>query len=42
MKTIGSDIEFIMNNPRTTNLVNYNFEAERKFKLAVMDWLNNG
>ena len=28
--------------PRTTNLVGYNFEAERKFKLSVMDWLNNG
>lgn len=28
--------------PRTTNLFGYNFEAERKFKLAVMDWLNNG
>lgn len=27
---------------RTTNLYNYNFSAERKFKLAVMDWLNNG
>lgn len=27
---------------RTTNLYNYNFSAERKFKLAVMDWLNDG
>ena len=28
--------------PRTTNLFGYNFNAERTFKLAVMDWLNNG
>ena len=28
--------------PRTTNLFGYNFNAERIFKLAVMDWLNNG
>lgn len=27
---------------RTTNLVDYNILAERKFKLAVLDWLNNG
>ena len=28
--------------PRTTNLVSYNYAAERKFKLAVLEWLNNG
>lgn len=27
---------------RTTNLVDYNFTAERKFKLAVLEWLTNG
>lgn len=27
---------------RTTNLVNHNFASERQFKLAVLDWLNNG
>ena len=27
---------------RTTSLVSYNILAERKFKLAVLDWLNNG
>ena len=29
-------------NVRTTNLVGYNFSAEREFKLEVLDWLNNG
>ena len=33
---------FGINNPRTTNLTPYNFNAEKKFKLSVMDWLNNG
>lgn len=28
--------------PRTTTLASYNYAAERKFKLAVLDWLNNG
>lgn len=28
--------------PRTTSLEGYNYAAERKFKLAVLDWLNNG
>ena len=27
---------------RTTNLVNHNFASERQFKLAVLNWLNNG
>lgn len=27
---------------RTTSLVDYNIAAERKFKLAVLDWLNDG
>lgn len=27
---------------RTTNLTDYNVAAERKFKLAVLEWLNNG
>lgn len=27
---------------RTVNLVDYNFTAERKFKLSVLDWLNDG
>jgi hypothetical protein len=27
---------------RTTSLVSYNILAERKFKLEVLDWLNNG
>lgn len=27
---------------RTNNQVGYNFTAERRFKLAVLDWLNNG
>ena len=27
---------------RTLNQVGYNFTAERRFKLAVLDWLNNG
>ena len=31
----------IMNN-RTTQLVNYNITAERKFKLSVLDWLTDG
>jgi hypothetical protein len=26
----------------TTQLVGYNFSAERKFKLSVLEWLNNG
>lgn len=26
----------------TTNLVDYNISAEREFKLAVLEWLNNG
>jgi len=26
----------------TTNLVGYNYAAERKFKLAVLEWLTNG
>lgn len=26
----------------TTNLTGYNFFAERKFKLSVLEWLNNG
>ena len=26
----------------TTNLIGYNFSAERKFKLSVLEWLNNG
>lgn len=29
-------------NVRTLDLVDYNFAAERTFKLAVLDWLNNG
>lgn len=29
-------------NVRTTSLVSYNILAERKFKLEVLDWLNNG
>jgi len=28
--------------PATTDLVDYNIAAERKFKLEVLDWLNNG
>lgn len=27
---------------KTTSLVPYNFTAERRFKLAVLEWLNNG
>lgn len=27
---------------RTTSLAHYNITAERKFKLAVLEWLNNG
>ena len=27
---------------KTTNLEDYNISAERKFKLEVLDWLNNG
>ena len=27
---------------RTTQLTNYNYAAERKFKLAVLEWLTNG
>lgn len=27
---------------RTTNLTDYNITAERNFKLAVLEWLNNG
>ena len=33
---------FADRHPRTTNLVDYNIVAERKFKLAVMEWLTNG
>lgn len=29
-------------NPPTTNHVTYNILAERKFKLAALEWLNNG
>jgi hypothetical protein len=29
-------------NYRTTNLTSYNITAERIFKLAVLEWLNNG
>jgi hypothetical protein len=28
--------------PATTDLVDYNVVAERKFRMAVLDWLNNG
>lgn len=37
-------IEALMQNakPRTTQLVDYNVSAERTFKLAVLDWLNDG
>ena len=28
--------------PRSTNLTPNNFAVERKFKLAVLEWLNNG
>jgi hypothetical protein len=27
---------------RTTSLADYNIAAERKFKIAVLEWLNNG
>ena len=30
------------NNIPTTNLVDYNIIAERKFREAVLEWLNNG
>ena len=29
-------------NVKTTQLTNYNYAAERKFKLAVLEWLTNG
>lgn len=35
-----SDVKLNYNIP-TTNQVDYNFTAERKFKLKVLDWLNN-
>lgn len=38
----SSDQLAALERPRTTNLTSYNFEAERKFKFAVLDWLNNG
>ena len=28
--------------PQTTNLEGYNIAAEKRFKLAVLSWLNNG
>lgn len=36
-------VELMQNaKPRTTQLVDYNVSAERTFKLAVLDWLNDG
>ena len=32
----------LVKDDKTINLTNDNFAAERKFKLEVMDWLNNG
>lgn len=38
--TIG--INAYYGTPATTDLVDYNVVAERKFRMAVLDWLNNG
>ena len=35
-------INFNNSNTKTTNLTDYNYTAERKFKLEVMEWLTNG
>ena len=35
-------INFNNSNIKTTNLTDYNYTAERKFKLEVMEWLTNG
>jgi hypothetical protein len=32
----------LVNKIRTSNLTDYNMAAERAFKLAVLEWLNNG
>ena len=33
---------FVNQNIETTDLINYNIKAERKFKLKLLEWLNNG
>lgn len=37
-----TSIEIDNLNLKTTELTNYNYAAERKFKLAVLEWLTNG
>ena len=37
-----SELGLNQNNIPTTNLVDYNIIAERKFREAVLEWLNNG
>ena len=38
----SSDEDSAQRRGRTTNLVNYNFLAERRFKNKVLEWLGNG
>lgn len=38
----NNSIDFSQLNTKTTNLVDYNYSAERKFKLSVLEWLTNG
>ena len=42
INTKENDIEFSQLNIKTTNLIDYNYSAERKFKLSVLEWLTNG
>lgn len=37
-----TDIDFDSIKMRTTQLTDYNYTAERKFKLSVLEWLTNG
>ena len=39
---LSSENNYDNKNFSTTNLIDYNIYAERKFKLALLDWLGNG
>ena len=40
--TASDNIDFDSIKMRTTQLTDYNYTAERKFKLSVLEWLTNG
>lgn len=41
-KDLKDNVNQQIKNISTTNLENYNIKAERKFKLKILNWLNNG